>query len=151
MKAADSAVELEVERVQATTDKALLCQIDGVDYWIPKSQVLDGGDLDAQADVGAEGTILVTERWARDRGARLMPIPCKTCGAPLIFALTAKGRRMPLDPDPVAGGNLLLTQEATELRAAVVDSLSQPVARPLYRSHFAVCPGAATHRRRRSA
>jgi hypothetical protein len=68
VKAADSAVELEVERVQAATDKALLCQIDGVDHWLPKSVVLDGGDLDAQAEVGAEGTILVTEWWARDRG-----------------------------------------------------------------------------------
>ncbi len=68
MKAADSAVELEVERVQATTDKALLCQIDGVDYWIPKSVILDGGDVHGASEEGTEGTILVTEWWAKDRG-----------------------------------------------------------------------------------
>jgi hypothetical protein len=77
-----------------------------------------------------------------------MPVPCKSCGRPIIFAITAKGRRMPLDADPVAGGNVLVTQEDEDLRAAVVDSASQPVTRPLYRSHFVSCPNAARHRRR---
>ena len=78
-----------------------------------------------------------------------MPVPCKSCGRPIFFALTAKGRRMPLDADPVAGGNVLVTQDGEDLRAAVVDSASQPVTRPLYRSHFVSCPNAARHRRAR--
>lgn len=68
MKAADSNVELEVERVKRVTAKALLCEIDGVDFWVPKSQVLDGGQVDAESEEGAAGTILVTEWWATERG-----------------------------------------------------------------------------------
>ena len=78
-----------------------------------------------------------------------MPVPCKSCGRPIIFALTAKGRRMPLDADPVAGGNVLVTQDGDDLHAAVVDPVSQPVTRLLYRSHFVSCPNAAQHRRAR--
>jgi hypothetical protein len=33
---------------------------------------------------------------------------CSTCGAPVIWAITEHGARMPIDPDPVdEGGNLV--------------------------------------------
>ena len=68
MKAADSSVELEVERLKRVTAKALLCEIDGVDFWIPKSVVLAGGQVDAESEEDAAGTILVSEWWAAARG-----------------------------------------------------------------------------------
>jgi hypothetical protein len=31
---------------------------------------------------------------------------CRSCDAPITWAVTRKGRRIPLDPEPVAGGNI---------------------------------------------
>lgn len=67
MSAEDLTVDLEVERVKRVTDKALLCEIDGVEYWIPKSQIQDGGAIDGDAEEGAEGDIIVTAWWAHER------------------------------------------------------------------------------------
>jgi hypothetical protein len=62
---------------------------------------------------------------------------------------------MPVDPDPVPDGNLVLTPGGAAISshdvplAAVVDpaqpTLDDP---PRYRSHFATCPNADQHRRR---
>ncbi len=68
MSDADLTIELEVERVKRVTDKALLCLVDGVDYWIPRSQIVEGGTLDADADEDSGGDMLVTAWWAHERG-----------------------------------------------------------------------------------
>ena len=72
---------------------------------------------------------------------------CRSCSQPIIFALTAKGRRSPLDAEPAPDGNIdLQVVEDQELLAAVQ---VEPRSRPnLYRSHFASCPDATRHRRR---
>jgi hypothetical protein len=66
---------------------------------------------------------------------------CRSCGAPIVWAVTSSGKRMPLDA-----------------RAAVVfglDTTSDPPLAtrgqgdPLYVSHFATCPNAAQHRKSR--
>lgn len=64
----DLTVDLEVERVKRVSDKALLCEIDGEEYWVPKSQIVDGGAVTAESEEGAEGDIVVTAWWARSRG-----------------------------------------------------------------------------------
>ena len=65
---ADDTVELEVERVKRVTDKALLVEIDGVEYFVPKSVIVDGETITAESEAGDEGTMLVKGWWARDRG-----------------------------------------------------------------------------------
>lgn len=71
---------------------------------------------------------------------------CRSCGAPIIFAVTAKGRRMPLDLVRVPEGNIEVDiGDAGSLLASVVPSGSAPT---LYKSHFATCPNAKKHRRR---
>lgn len=65
---------------------------------------------------------------------------CRACHAPIIFARTAEGRRMPLDKEPLATGFVL------ELDAdGVVCTRSVQVRT----SHFATCPNAAQFRRKR--
>lgn len=64
----DLTVDLEVERVKRVSDKALLCEIDGEEYWVPKSQIVDGGAVTAESEEGAEGDIVVTAWWAHERG-----------------------------------------------------------------------------------
>ena len=69
---------------------------------------------------------------------------CKSCGGPIEWAVTIKGRRMPLDPSPVLGGNVLLDGN----RATVV---APDESRLGYVSHFATCPNAREHRRKEKA
>ena len=89
---------------------------------------------------------------------------CRACREPLAFAITAKGRRMPLDIQPVdlretAGSGLegerplrgLQVVESEEralaTRQATLEDLQ--AGRALYRSHFATCPAASAFRRGR--
>jgi hypothetical protein len=55
---------------------------------------------------------------------------CRTCAAKIIFLETAAGKRMPVDADTVEPGDELFDASR-------------------HTSHFAVCPGAAQHRRPR--
>jgi len=66
---------------------------------------------------------------------------CKSCGAPIRWAKTAQGKRMPLNPAPDPRGRLAL--DATGL--IVQGELA--AAGDRYTSHFATCPHAAQHRR----
>ncbi len=68
---------------------------------------------------------------------------CKTCKRPIRWAKSVHGRLLPLDPEPVAGGNLVLDDQgvARVLRPEV------PYGGPRYTSHFVTCPQAREHRR----
>lgn len=80
---------------------------------------------------------------------------CRSCGAAVVWAVTGTGKRLPLDAEPVDGGNVLLAPAApgqTPL-ATVVGKRGQPSIfgddGPRYTSHFATCPQADAHRRPR--
>lgn len=76
------------------------------------------------------------------------------CKAPILWAVTSKGVRMPVDYEPVAvnggGGNVRLTYRPGQLPLArVVTNMADLFgATQVYRSHFATCPSAAYYRRR---
>lgn len=61
---------------------------------------------------------------------------CRSCGAPIVWTKTTNGKRMPLDAKP----ELRMVLDVTTGVANVVDA---------YTSHFATCPDAADHRRKR--
>lgn len=65
---------------------------------------------------------------------------CNSCEAPILWAITAKGRRIPLDPHPRDDGNMRICEDGI---ARATDM------RPAMRSHFQSCPNAARHRRTR--
>ena len=84
---------------------------------------------------------------------------CRSCDAPILWVVTQAGRSMPLDPDPVEGGNVEMTGRYGETRQGTVVPLvvvhaggeqlaldGVPTA-PRYVSHFATCPNADEHRR----
>lgn len=60
---------------------------------------------------------------------------CSSCGAAIVWAVSDRGRRMPLDAQP----QRLFTLD-TELRPPACHSTL------VYTSHFATCPNAAQHR-----
>lgn len=74
-----------------------------------------------------------------------MPEPsskCRSCGAPIIWALTDSGRRMPVDENTDGRGNLMLVRRETTVYVKVV-----PIGRGNHRPHFATCPQATEWRR----
>lgn len=71
---------------------------------------------------------------------------CRSCGAAVVWAVTDAGKRMPIDPEPVVVGNLILDQRDGQYRVRS----APPVATPLPKrwvSHFATCPQADKWRR----
>lgn len=78
---------------------------------------------------------------------------CRSCRASVIWCLTEKGKRMPIDADPeeprrpltVADGNLIICKQGEAGEADTVRYV--PAGRGRYRSHFASCPDSKSHRR----
>lgn len=78
---------------------------------------------------------------------------CRSCGAAVAWVITApKGKRMPIDPEPVADGNIILQLGAVNSQ---VPPLATTLAKgastelPRYKSHFATCPNAKQHRKKK--
>lgn len=75
---------------------------------------------------------------------------CSTCQARVIWATTQNGKRIPINPEPVAGGNIRLSGGDLHPRAAVVDMsrdlFDETDDGARYVSHFVDCPQAAEHR-----
>ena len=66
-------VDVDVERIEAKTDKAYLCIIDGGEVWMPKSQIIGFYELAADD----EPQTLAVSRWIADtKGVRYRE--CKT-------------------------------------------------------------------------
>lgn len=85
------------------------------------------------------------------------PVPCSSCGAPVLWLTTTKGKPMPVDPALL----LVVPGDASPPRATVVTPGGEVVTGRLVErepagavavagrpSHFATCPDAAAHRRR---
>lgn len=85
---------------------------------------------------------------------------CSSCGRPVIWAETEKGRRMPMDAEPKEAGAFLLEERGWDekhnedhaplARYAVNLAEAKQLGLPLYTSHFATCKFAEMHRRRAS-
>lgn len=73
---------------------------------------------------------------------------CRSCGAPILWATTAAGKSMPLDPEPAENGNVEAVADAHGRWSVVAVHAQPPVfGGPLYLAHFVTCPNAAEHRR----
>lgn len=72
---------------------------------------------------------------------------CRSCRKPVLWAITQKGARIPVDPEPVPNGNIELRDDGNgEIRSTTVKP--DPSVRK-YVAHFATCPNANNHRRKR--
>jgi hypothetical protein len=72
-----------------------------------------------------------------------MSATCSSCGASILWAITEKGHRIPIDPEPTTAGNLTLVDGI-----ARTPRLGEDAPFLQYLSHFATCPNAADHRRK---
>lgn len=78
---------------------------------------------------------------------------CRSCGAPVIWTVTSKGKRMPVDAEPNPAGNVVLQSQPEGPPLAVYYSGkagAPPTAyspRERHTSHFANCKQAGEWRR----
>lgn len=73
---------------------------------------------------------------------------CRSCGAPVRWVKTRTGALMPIDEAPDPAGNVGIDKEGVAVILAR-EKLKQGWGGLLYRSHFATCPNAKQHRRRK--
>jgi len=73
---------------------------------------------------------------------------CRSCGAPIKWVVTQKNRRMPVDLEPVEGGNIELHPQGEFRPPLAVYHSIRPPGIKYYISHFATCPKAEQHRRK---
>jgi hypothetical protein len=80
---------------------------------------------------------------------------CRSCGKPIVWALTVTGGRMPVDRDPCAEGTIELAYRRGVWAATVLDRAARRLLAGhelvLRQSHFASCPDAAAWRSRQRA
>jgi hypothetical protein len=111
----------------------------------------DGTELDDNAE-GAPGHA--------PRPVRAMREPrCMSCDEPIRWVVMPSGALTPLDVEPRDDGTIVITTETVGTLTgntwprAIVLKRGQPdlflADQPRYVSHFATCPNAAAHRRRR--
>lgn len=81
-------------------------------------------------------------------------VGCRSCEAKIIWTVTERGNRMPVDADPVSWGNIRLTQDdpprAIYLRREECEA-ARVAGERLYVSHFSDCPFAGQHRKKKPA
>lgn len=70
---------------------------------------------------------------------------CRSCGAPVRWVKTNTGRPMPLDPEPVPTGNVVM---CLGLAHVLREDRDPQVER--FNAHFVTCPHAAQHRKPRT-
>lgn len=75
---------------------------------------------------------------------------CDSCGAKVIWSVTVRARNMPVDADPIKGGNVQLEHRGAGVTplARVLTPAQQFGRTNLHRSHFVSCPQAASWRKR---
>lgn len=75
---------------------------------------------------------------------------CESCSRDILWAVTGKGKRMPIDPQPRGDGNLAVYRDVHgSLRARVLKKGEQleSYERPAM-PHWATCPYADRHRKK---
>jgi hypothetical protein len=76
---------------------------------------------------------------------------CRSCAAPVIWAVTEAGRPMPVDAEPAPDGTVRLEDRGgPQPLARVVPAAKRFGVTGLRKSHFATCPEAGAWRRRRA-
>lgn len=74
-------------------------------------------------------------------------VKCRSCGAPITWALTESGKRMPIDVEPAADGNLMFLTSVLGVQTPQVMQARDALGGARYKSHFATCPNAHVHRK----
>lgn len=73
---------------------------------------------------------------------------CRSCGAEIIWTVTERGKRMPVDAEPRPDGNIRLEQSTAGAPLTAVYSRASLLSmEERHTSHFATCPQSGQWRR----
>lgn len=72
---------------------------------------------------------------------------CGTCRAPVRWVLSTHGNKMPINAEPVADGNIILTEHGFAQVLGPLELMMLPPGTKRYVAHFVTCPNAAQHRK----
>lgn len=80
---------------------------------------------------------------------------CRSCGAPVVFAVGESGRENPIEPEPKENGNVRLVEREGQKPLALYDKKDRQLTLEQmldddgtrYVSHFANCPDAPRWRK----
>lgn len=79
------------------------------------------------------------------------PGRCSSCDAPVIWALTTNGKKIPIDFEPALDGNIVLRRRTDGALIALVPGPATVGLEDFHderrKSHFATCPNAKRHRK----
>ena len=95
----------------------------------------------------SEQATLFPEPITADPAAALPKAVCRGCGAAMVWCSSTTGGTVPLDPCPVADGNLVFVDATRRVVAYLRTGEVVPAGTARYRSHFSSCPEAAQFRR----
>ena len=73
---------------------------------------------------------------------------CGSCGAPVLWKVNPKGKRVPIDPEPVLGGNVQLDGDHEIVYLTRLQRVTAMESGDLmYQTHFVSCPDAVQWRK----
>jgi len=76
---------------------------------------------------------------------------CRSCGARIFWATSVHGRAMPIDAEPSVTGTLFVSRSGVAVHCQSDHGLAATErGDPKYVSHFATCPGAELHRKKKT-
>jgi len=75
---------------------------------------------------------------------------CRGCGAPMVWARTGRGAKMPLDAEPSSAGTYVLENEDTS-NPTTYRMIDPAYTGPRYTSHFQTCPKASDFSKKRGS
>lgn len=69
--------------------------------------------------------------------------PCRDCGSPVLWTITADGKRMAVDPDPHVDGNTAVYRDANDTWHSRRPTSHRPVMgwERMHKPHVATCTG----------
>lgn len=76
-------------------------------------------------------------------------LKCRSCGAGVLWVRTEAGHAMPVDSAPTRGGTIEVINGSARVLSPIEAAIVKGDAGMLYVSHFATCPHAAAHRKKK--
>ena len=61
-------VQIQDATVVRVTDRALLCEIEGEEFWIPKAHIDDDSEITVHSEDGDEGELIIPLWFAEEQG-----------------------------------------------------------------------------------
>lgn len=74
---------------------------------------------------------------------------CRSCNAEIVWAVTVKDRRIPIDPEPASDGNITLLDQGRYRPPLAQSHMVRADGMKYYKSHFATCPQSKAWRKPR--